>query len=234
MQVQTLKRNNWSVIRLYSINFFSNPKREIKKIKEFLDKLTSSGKVTANNFKRAYKFAKLPEKTVEASYILNGENDGEVMRVIKAVVTAEEPISQQYLLKRTLSFFGITKWGSKLEGKIKSLADNCGFKSQQMLGNVYYFKNDKFASYDRYRVEEGTAVRSSDTDFTPYDVISLVKAILLDKVSMYVDELVPLVVKQFKVVRSSDKLNSFIYSCIGDGVRQGLFIRSISDKISLA
>ena len=34
MQVQTLKRNNWNVYRLYSINFFNNPKREIKKLKD--------------------------------------------------------------------------------------------------------------------------------------------------------------------------------------------------------
>jgi hypothetical protein len=236
MQVQTLKRNNWNVIRLYSINFFSNPKREIKKIKEYLDKLTSAstGKVSANNFKRAYKFTKLPEKVVEPAYISGGENDGEVMKVIKTVISTEEPISLQYLVKRTLSLFGIVKWGSKLEGKIRQLTDGCGFKSQNMLGNTYYYKNDKSVTYDRYRVEEGTAVRISDTDFTPYDVISLVKAILLDKVSMYIDELVPLVVKQFKVARSSDKLNSFIYSCIDEGVRQGLFIRSISDKISMA
>ncbi|MDE7086718.1 MAG: hypothetical protein K2O67_00830, partial [Clostridia bacterium] len=37
MQVNTLKRNNWNVIRLYSVIFFNNPKREIKKIKDYLD-----------------------------------------------------------------------------------------------------------------------------------------------------------------------------------------------------
>ena len=35
LQVQTLKRNNWNVVRLYAINFFNNPKREIKKIKDY-------------------------------------------------------------------------------------------------------------------------------------------------------------------------------------------------------
>lgn len=234
MQVQTLKRNNWNVIRLYSINFFNNPKREIKKIKEYLDKLTSSVKVTASAFKRNYRFAKLEEKTVEASYILCGENDAEVIKAIKAVVTAEEPISRQFLIKRVLNSYGLPKYGSKLEGKTSQLISACGFNSAEMLGNTYYFKTDKYSSYDRYRVEESSSVRTSDTDFTPYDVISLIKAILLDKVSMYSDELVGSVIRQLKVARSSDKLNAFILACIDEGVKSGLLIRSISDKISLS
>ncbi|MDE7306570.1 MAG: DNA helicase, partial [Clostridia bacterium] len=59
LQVQTLKRNNWNVVRLYAINFFNNPKREIKKIKDYLDKLTSDGKPSAVNFKKIYRFAKV-------------------------------------------------------------------------------------------------------------------------------------------------------------------------------
>lgn len=233
MQVQTLKRNNWNVIRLYSINFFNNPKREIKKIKEYLDKLTSTGKATASTFKRNYRFAKLAERSVEPNYILSGDNDAELIKAIKAVVAAEEPISRQFLTKRVLSSYGLPKYGAKLEGKMAQLISSCGFESTVMLGNSYYYKTDKYSSYDRYRVEEGTSVRTSDTDFTPYDIISLVKAILLDKVSMYCDELITAVVRQLKVTRSSDRLSSFIGACVDEGVNTGLFIRSISDKISL-
>ena len=102
-----------------------------------------------------------------------------------------------------------------------------------MLGNVYFFKTDKYSGFDRYRVEGDAAVRSADTDYTPYDVISLIKGILLNKVSMYADELIPMVLKELKVPRSSDKLVSFVSGCIDEGVKRGLFIRSVSDKISL-
>ncbi len=234
MQVQTLKRNNWNVIKLYSINFFNNPKREIKKIKEYLDKLTSTQKVTANTYKRPYRFAKTEEDPLDSSAILGGDNDGRIIKVIRAVVAAEEPISLQFLVKRVLSAFGIAKYGTKLENKIASLIAACNFKSAQMAGNTYYYKSDKVTSYDRYRVENGTYVRSSDTDFTPYDIISLVKAVLLDKVSMYADELVTAVVKQLGLTRTSDKMVAFVNTCIDIGVTEGLFIRSISDRISLS
>ena len=234
MQVQTLKRNNWNVVRLYALNFFNNPKREIKKIKDYLDKLTSDGKPAVINFKKPYRFAKADAKTVAPEYILNGENDAEVIRTIKTVVAAEEPISQQFLLKRTLAQFGIQKYGIKLENKINGLISACGFASCSMLGNIYYFKADKYSGFDRYRVEDGANVRTSDTDFTPYDVISLIRGILINKVSLYADELIPMVLKELKVPRVSDKLTAFVSGCIGEGVKRGIFISSISDKITLA
>ena len=234
MQVQTLKRNNWNVIRLYSINFFNNPKREIKKIKEYLDKLTSTQSATAGTYKKNYRFAKVDETPLDSSVLLGGERDGDIIKVIRSVVTAEEPISAQFLVKRVLSLFGIPRYGSKLENKVLSLVSACAFKSVNALGNTYYYKTDKALSYDRYRVENGTQVRSSDTDYTPFDVISLIKAILLDKVSMYADELVSAVIKGLCVPRSSDKMTAFINACIDEGVNVGLFIRSISDRISLS
>ena len=234
MQVQTLKRNNWNVFRLYSINFFNNPKREIKKIKDFLDKLTENGKPAGINFKKNYKAAKLETKDVGPDYIIGGEHDDEIIKVLKAVVASEEPISTQFLMKRALSAFGISKYGIKLESKLRSLIDKCGFESCEMLGNVYYFKSDKFGGFDRYRVEDGTQLRSADTDYTPYDVISLIKGMLLNKVSIYSDELIPAVLKELKVPRNSDKLTAMVLSCIDEGVKRGLFIRSVSDKISLA
>ncbi len=233
MQAQTLKRNNWNVYRLYSINFFNNPKREIKKIKEFLDKLTAGGKTLTVNFKKPYRAAKTEVRECDPNYILCGDNDAEIIRTLKAVVAAEEPISVQFLMKRALSAYGISKYGVKLESKLRSLIDKCGFERAEMLGNEYCFKADKYSSFDRYRVEEGTALRSSDTDYTPYDVISLIRAILLSKVSVYADELIPAVLKELKVPRSSDKLVAFVTGCIDEGVRRGLFIKSISDKISL-
>ncbi len=232
MQVQTLKRNNWNVVRLYTINFFNNPKREIKKIKDFLDKLTSDGRPTQIPFKKPYKYAKF-ETDADSADVAAGKRDGEITRALKAVVAAEEPVSTQFLIKRALSFFGITKYGIRLESRVRQLIDMCGFETREISGNVYYMRSDKYSSFDRYRVEEGAPLRTQESDYTPYDVISLVRGILLNKVSMYSDELVPMVLKELKVPRSTEKMQSMALACIEEGVRHGLFVRSVSDKISL-
>lgn len=233
MQVQTLKRCNWNVTRLYAINFFNNPKREIKKIKELLDRICSGGKSASSGFKRAYRAAKLEEKTVDAQYVLGGENDAEITRMIKAVVAAEEPISARFLIKRVLSALGIFKFGVKLENKLNSLIEKCAFRSEIVAGVQYFFRTDKFSSFDRYRVEEGAQLRTQDTDYSAYDVISAIRSILLSKVSLYCDELLVCVQREFKVHRLSDKFASFISACVDWGVQKGIFIRSVSDKISL-
>lgn len=233
MQTQTLKRNNWNVLRLYSVNFFNNPKREIKKIKDFLDKLTSTKNAVATNYRKSYRYASVSVEPCDISSLLSGDKDAELIKTIKAVATAEEPIGEQFLIKRVLSFYGIQKSGIRIENKIKSLIPACNLKSATVIGNTYYYRTDKLAGYDKYRTEDKTAIRLADTDFTPYDIIAFIKAVLLEKVSAYRDELIAAAYKQFGIHRTSDRFTSFFSACIDEGVRTGLFIRSVSDRISL-
>ena len=233
MQVNTLKRNNWNVIRLYSVNFFNNPKREIKKIKDYLDRLTSTRSNVSGTYKRAYKVAKPQVSKADSNAILSGDMDAELIKTLKAVVTAEEPISEQFLIKRVLAQYGIQKYGTRLEGKIISLIPACSFKSEVMLGSTHYFKNPKAVELDKYRVEEGAPVRVNENDYSPYDVIAAVKAILLENVSLYRDDLINSVIAQFKPARATERFINYISSCIDEGTGSGLFIRSVSDRISL-
>ncbi len=232
MQINTLKRNNWNVIRLYSVNFFNNPKREIKKIKDYLDKLTSAQKGASNNFKRTYKVAKVTAEKTDVNLLLGGKMDAELIRTIKAVASAEEPISAQFLVKRVLSVYGINKYGARLEAKINSLVPACALKSVNIAGTVQYYRTDRAISFDRYRLDDGAGVRSSETDYSPYDVIALLKATLMENVSMYRDELISATVSQFKA-RATEKFSAYISRCIDEGVDMGMFIRSVSDRISL-
>ena len=64
-------------------------------------------------------------------------------------------------------------------------------------------------------------------------MIALIKGILENRVSVYGDELVPLVCAELKVNRPSDRLSQFIGECVALGVERNLFVRSISDRISL-
>jgi len=233
MQVNTLKRNNWNVIKLYSVNFFNNPKREIKKIKDYLDKLTAVQTNVSANFKRSYKYAKTAVSSADSNALLSGDFDAELIRTIKAVITAEEPISEQFLIKRVLAQYGISKYGVRLEGKIVSLIPACNCKSVTYMGTKYCFRTEKACSFDKYRVEAENPVRTSEADYTPFDVISCVKAILLENVSLYRDELVTAVCAQFKPPRVSEKFISFVSACIDKGVSSGIFICSVSDRISL-
>lgn len=234
LQVQTLKRNNWNVIRLYSLNFFNNPKREVKKIKEYLDKLTSTDNKNATiACKKPYKIFALDIEQKNSDYVLNGENDLEIIKVIRALVGVEEPISEQFLLKRILNIYGLPRGGVRLESKLIKLIEVSGLIRTECLGYTYYSKTDKCLTFDKCRIEPNTTLRTLESDYTPYDVISLIRGILLNKVSMYSDELIPLTLKELKAPRITERLQNFILSCIDEGIKQSLLLRSVSDKISL-
>jgi hypothetical protein len=237
LQIQTLKRNNWNVTKVYSINYYNNPKREIKRIKDLLDKLTGADKKGGNNLLRAkkpYKSANLPLRVENATFVTSGENDAEILSRLKSIVATEEPISYEFLIKRCLSGLGILKYGSKVDARMQALVGLCGFKTEKLLGNIYYRKTDKFLDFDRYRVETGETLRKNEIDFTPYEIIAMIRGALEDKVALYVDEIVDLASSILRVLKPTEKFSLFINDCITLGEDKGLFVRSVSDRISLA
>ena len=117
---------------------------------------------------------------------------------------------------------------------MQALIGLCAFKYERVLGVDYYRKTDKNIGFDKYRVEANDPIRKAETDFTPYEVIAVVKAALEDKVALYMEEVQTLVASLFKVARPSDKFLAFINDCVTIGEEKGLFIRSVSDRISLA
>ena len=237
LQIQTLKRNNWNVMRLYSVNYYNNPKREIKKIKDFLDKLTGADKkggTELNRYKKNYKRAILTDITAEnANYVTSGENDKEIITRLKAIVAVEEPISFDFLVRRCLGSLGITKYGSKVENRMQALIALCGFKYEKILGTEFYRKTDKCVAFDHYRVETGETSRKSEKDYTPYEVISVVRGALEDKVALYMEEIQTIVASVFRVSKPTDAFVAYVNDCVTLGEEKGLFLRSVSDRISL-
>ena len=236
LQIQTLKRNNWNVIRIFAVNYYNNPKREIKKIKDLLDRLTGADKkggAELNRAKKNYKAAELEQLSESANYVTSGENDKEILARLKAIVAAEEPISYPFLIRRCLTSLGITKYGGKVESRMQALVALCGFKYERILGVEYYRKTDKCIGYDKYRVETAETIRKYETDYTPYEIIAIVKVALEDKVALYMDEIQTIVASVFRIAKAMDKFEVFVNDCVTLGEEKGMFIRSVSDRISL-
>ena len=237
LQIQTLKRNNWNVIRLYSVNYYNNPKREIKKIKDLLDKLTGADKkggAELTRCKKPYKTAALEERYENITYVTSSENDKEIIARLKSIVAAEEPISFDFLVRRCLMSLGITKYGSKVESRMQALIALCGFKYEKIFGVAYYRKSDRNVGFDRYRVETGEPLRKNETDYTPYEIIAIVRSALEDKVALYMEEVQTIVASVLRISKPTDKFIAYVNDCVTLGEDKGLFVRSVSDRISLA
>ena len=156
------------------------------------------------------------------------------MARIKEIVAAEEPISRAFLKKRVLATFGIQKSGSKVESRLDSLIDGCGMRRDRVMGTDYFYKNPRAVLVGKFRVEETPALRKSSEDFTVYEIVSFIKAALEERVSLYMDEVSALVTGVCPDVKADEKFQSFLRDCVSYGEEKGLFVRSVSDRISLA
>ena len=83
-------------------------------------------------------------------------------------------------------------------------------------------------------METGETLRKSETDFTPYEIIALIRAALEDKVALYMDEIMVIVCNLLRVSKTTDKFAVYVNDCVTLGEEKGLFVRSVSDRISLA
>ena len=169
-----------------------------------------------------------------ANYVTSGENDKELIARLKAIVGVEEPISHAFLVRRCLTSLGILKYGAKVEARMQALIALCGFKYERILGENFYRKTDKTVGFDKYRVENGEPLRKNEYDYTPYEIIAIVRGALEDKVALYMDEVQMIVASVFRIARTSDKFTAYVNDCVALGERRGLFVRSVSDRISLA
>ncbi len=233
LQPQILKRGGWNVLRLNSVGFYNNPKREIKRIKDVLDKLTGaetrSGWLT--KYKKPYKYAKTSSLET-LGYITDGGHEREISARLDEIVTAEEPISRAFLKKRCLASFGIQKSTLKADSVLDKLIDGCKFRRERAGNCDYFYKTARALSLGRVRVEEEKSLRKSPDDIAVYDVLSLVKAALEDRVCLYLDDLAPMFAETFGL-RQTEKLVSYLESCIEYGEEIGLLVRSVSDRITL-
>ena len=236
LQVQTLKRANWNVMRVNCVNYYNNPKREIKRIKDVLDRLTGADSKPGtwlSKYARAYKSVK-PTGTELSAFITSGEHDAAVMARLKEIVAVEEPISRGFLKKRCLATFGIVKSGSKVESRLDALIDGCGLSRDRVMGVDYFYKNPRAVTIGKFRTEEAPVLRRSEEDFTVYEMVALIKGALEERVALYLDELTALVAGVFRELKAGERLASFVRGCVAYGEEKGLFVRSVSDRISLA
>ena len=98
-------------------------------IKEMLDRLTGvekAGRDFLSKYRKNYRYAKVEQLTDNLSqYVTGGENDAEISARLKAISSAEEPLSEKFLMKRCLSSLGIQKYGQKVEERLHALIGLC-------------------------------------------------------------------------------------------------------------
>jgi hypothetical protein len=65
-------------------------------------------------------------------------------------------------------------------------------------------------------------------------MVAIIRGALEDKVALYMDELQTIAASVLHIAKPSDKFIAYVNDCVTLGEERGLFVRSVSDRISLA
>lgn len=228
-----LGRGGWNLLSVSSVAYFNNPKREIKRIKDVLDKLTGAGAESglARYFKPYRRVRSTGGKT--AAFVTDGRNDSEIEKRLLFIVEREEPISRAFLKKRCLESFGIVRAGQGAQDRLDELVTRLNLPFERVGGREYFYKNPRSLLPVKFRKEGTMRRRKTEEDFTPFETAALIKGILEEKVTLYDDELSALVASVCGVPET-DAFSAFVAETVAYGENKGMFRRALSGRISLA
>lgn len=229
----TLKRGDWNLLSVSEVSYFNNPKREVKRVKDHLDRLTGAVRESRlSRYAKPYRFA-TDTGGMTLSYVSDGGNENEILKRLNAIVATEEPISRPFLKKRCMESFGIVKGGASAERRLDELIARLDLFTESVGGVEYFYKHPRAIETNKFRLEGRNRRRRVAEDFTPFETAALVKGILEEKVTLYEDELTSLVASAYGV-KETDSFAAFVLNAIEYGERKGKFTRSRSGRISLA
>ena len=229
---EALKRNGWNIMSVSEVAYYNNPKREVKRIKDYLDLLTGEKQEGALvRYSRPYRFVKTSGGRT-AAFVTDGKHDTEIEERLEEIVKREQPISRAFLRKRCMQSFGIARWGAQAQVKLDALIARLKFPVEKVGGVEYFYKNPKTLLPEKFRREGRSGRRKTAEDFTPFETAVLIKAMLQEKVTLYEDELVSLVSAAYGAVEE-EGFSAFVANAVDYGQARGMFRRSISGRISL-
>ncbi len=228
-----LKRGGWNLLSVSEVAYFNNPKREIKRIKDCLDRLTGAKEEDEmTRCRKPYRHVRdTGGKT--AAFVTDAGNENEICGRLCAIVATEEPISRAFLKKRCLESFGIVKAGAGVGARLDEMISRLNFSVEKVGGTEYFYKNPNAVLPVKFRREGRNQRRRTEEDFTPFETAALIRCILGTKVTLYDDELTALVAAEYRV-KATDGFAEFVSRSLSYGEDRGMFRRSVSGRISLA
>lgn len=228
-----LKRAGWNLLFVSSVAFFNNPSREIKRIKDCLDRLTGKKEEGGlSRYSKPYRHVKdTGGKT--AAFVTDGKNDEEIARRLKEIVGKEEPISRAFLKRRCLESFGIVRAGLGAQSRLDELILRSAFPVERVEGREYFYKHPKALLPLSFRREGRAKRRRKEEDFTPFETAAMIKGILEEEVALYEDELISRVAFEYGAPLA-EGFSSVVSNALSFGESKGMFYRSFSGRISLA
>jgi very-short-patch-repair endonuclease len=237
LQQYILKRLGWNVTRMWSQNYLANPKREIKKIKDYADKLSSAGSDAAGD-KRAvasivkkYRYSAIKaEPMVGGDYFADEKNLKQIMVKVNSIVNAEEPLTLKNLVKRVQAAYSIERSLPKAAKAIEDIVRASDLIIEEYAG-VEFVRRMPW-KLGLFRTEEN-GDRRAPLDIPVNEYVSVLLALTENAISIYRQDLIDNAAAVMDInKRNQDFLTAISYA-LDYAEKNGLVLVNNNGKIML-
>lgn len=187
IQPMILKGLKWNIMRVWSLDYYDEPKKVIKMIDDFIksnevfleEEVISPSTITISSKKdQVYKYFKAYEPytsviTIDA-YSYRLEN------LVINIIKKEAPITKTLLYKRIREFSNVKKIGSQLEYRIQEIISGNSIYKTSEHDDVYWNHSDDYKNLLNYRIESNRSIKEislSEIAVCVLDVMSFQKNI---------------------------------------------------------
>ena len=213
-QSSVLDGLGWELLRLWSMDWWDNSEKELKRILRRLKELqkeknepeappvaplpspemprlaAAPRQELSAKLPPVYLAANLPVIAVSPEDFIEPRHAKGIRRAIETVIAQEAPISSALLVKRVVKSYGITRAGARMQAHIQSILEKMPLLATGQLGKIFYWRKDQNPNaFCGFRVNGEGENRRDVGEIPVQEIANAVYTVLYEQVSMGQEDL---------------------------------------------
>ena len=206
-QISVLTSLGWEITRVWSMDWWDNRKKELKRILALLDKLqsgkleravevpveipTETAAVAPVMTVNLYIPAQLEPEAIPTEWFTEHQYERRLREKIRAVIDGEGPVSASLLTRRVVQSCGIARAGSRIQAHLDGILRDMNPRTTQQDGVTFYWRVDQDPDcYCTFRTSGEGECKRDVRDVPVQEIANAVCTVLLEQISMTCDDLI--------------------------------------------
>lgn len=233
-QIGVLQGLGWRITRVWTMDWWDNPQRELERLLALLKKPVAREKVQApalpelpniltENVPKAddphvYTFARLPQAQVSAEELLSSRYTPGIRKRIIILLDREAPISKAAMVRRIVQSYGIARAGSRIGAHLDALLDAMVLKTTRQGDQTFYWRADQDPeNYQLWRCAPDEESRREAREIPVEEAAAAACQALMDQLSLNREDLI----REGAKLLGFPRLGSAITALMEEAVRYG-------------
>lgn len=250
-QTSVLNGLGWNILRVWSVDWWENRKRETDKILATIEavrtgtfNLTDDAEELFNEkdikLKKlrpekevkipVYTAATLKEKVISPDEFMLPSYNKEIKSKISEVLKKEAPICEDLLIRRVVQSFGISRAGSRIHGKMTEIINECDLKfTLYDFEKIYWSDTLEPESYETFRISGSEENRREAEHVPVQEAANAVIRVLSEQVSLAQEDLIRESAKIMGYTRSGSVLTALFANAIEFAYQAGKITKGANE-----